>query len=470
MSYRTARPRVLRRAILLFVLICVCSLAPTLSTSQAQTDIRYFPETGHSLRGAFRIAWENNGNVTVFGYPITEEYVSPTTGRVTQYFERARFELIMINDQPYVELGRLGSEITEARIFPKVPPIENTEDRRYVAETEHIVQYGFKTIWERYGEARIFGYPISEEIEEQFPDGVWRTVQYFERARFEYWPERADGDRVLITNLGRVLAPPELVPPIPPEAIPNQPLVIGEPPVSEFVLPDNINAQVVPDRGQPGTVFAFDAFGFEPGEKVGVWVTAPDQSTFDGGFEATANSDGSIVDEGIALFTNETFPEGIWSFNAEGIDSGVQAVGYFLISWDAPPPESQPTDEPPAVEQPAGPDPTLPEPSFDDCEEDPNFANAANFPVLIVGVNKETETATLRNASNEPIDLTGWRLCSLRGSEEQSGIGGVIQSGEVRDFTQDGDEIWSDDNRDDAALYNSFGQLVSYWTDTDDSP
>ncbi|HEU5424150.1 MAG TPA: murein L,D-transpeptidase, partial [Nitrolancea sp.] len=36
----------------------------------------------------------------------------------------------------------------------------------------------------------VFGYPISEEFQEQNPaDGKMYTVQYFERARFEYHPE-----------------------------------------------------------------------------------------------------------------------------------------------------------------------------------------------------------------------------------------------------------------------------------------
>jgi hypothetical protein len=51
--------------------------------------------------------------------------------------------------------------------------------------------FGFKSYWHEYGGLEIFGYPITNEIQE---DGL--TVQYFERARFEWhpgvWPERHD--------------------------------------------------------------------------------------------------------------------------------------------------------------------------------------------------------------------------------------------------------------------------------------
>lgn len=313
---------------LLLLVLLVISLVPAL---QAQSDVRYFPETGHSIRGSFRTFWETNGGLPIFGYPITGEYIASSNGRVTQYFERARFELTEINGQPFVELGRLGIEFTGGRIFPKVPPIPDTPDRRYIYETQHIIQYGFKEIWETRGAERIFGFPISEEIKEVLDNGKWHTVQYFERARFEYWPERAPGDRVLLSNLGAMLVPPELRAPAPPSAPPAAP----QPAPGGPGLPPNINANVIPDVGPPGTVFRFEATGFEPRERVGIWITAPDQATYDAGFQVEADNAGSIIDEGVGLVTNQDFGDGVWSFNAQGVSSGRQAVGYFRISRGA---------------------------------------------------------------------------------------------------------------------------------------
>jgi hypothetical protein len=56
----------------------------------------YFPETKHTLSGKFLQFWQKRGGLAIFGYPISEpfEEASPSDGqtRLTQYFERARFE------------------------------------------------------------------------------------------------------------------------------------------------------------------------------------------------------------------------------------------------------------------------------------------------------------------------------------------------------------------------------------------
>lgn len=329
-----ARSTLTRIAALTLLLGLLFGALPGLS---AQGDVRYFPETGHTLRGAFRSFWEGNGGLSTFGFPITEEYAGPG-GRPTQYFERARFELGEVSGRTQVSLGLLGVEVTQGKIFPKVPPIENTADRRYIPETQHIIQYGFKEIWETRGEVRIFGYPISEEIDEILEDGEWHTVQYFERARFEYWPNFPPGQRVLISHLGRRLAPPERTAPVPPPGAPGQPAPPAPTPAPapQQPLPPSVNASVTPSSGGPGTTFVFDAWGFDPGERVGVWLTAPDQSTFGADFQAEADGSGSIGKDRISITATEDFADGIWSLNAQGVSSKRQAVGYFLITRAAP--------------------------------------------------------------------------------------------------------------------------------------
>jgi hypothetical protein len=54
----------------------------------------------------------------------------------------------------------------------------------YFPETGHNLSNVFRTYWEQNGGVMLFGYPITEEIRE---NGL--TVQYFEKARFEYHPE-----------------------------------------------------------------------------------------------------------------------------------------------------------------------------------------------------------------------------------------------------------------------------------------
>src|SRR5689334_8700977 len=62
----------------------------------AQTDVRYFPETKHTLRGGFLKYWTDHGGLAQQGYPLTEEFQEQSTldGKTytVQYFERAVFE------------------------------------------------------------------------------------------------------------------------------------------------------------------------------------------------------------------------------------------------------------------------------------------------------------------------------------------------------------------------------------------
>jgi hypothetical protein len=55
----------------------------------------YFQETKHTLSGKFLRFWQKRGGLRVFGYPISEpfeELAADGQTRITQYFERARFE------------------------------------------------------------------------------------------------------------------------------------------------------------------------------------------------------------------------------------------------------------------------------------------------------------------------------------------------------------------------------------------
>ncbi len=169
-----------------------------------------FPETGHSLCGGFRAYWEAFGGLAIFGYPITEEFVDPATGRVTQWFERARFEWHpgAFPERYDVLLGLLGRELTqgreEAAPFQPAQPIPGCT---YFPETQHNLCGGFWAYWETFGGLAVYGYPISEEFLEVNPDtGQTYVVQYFERQRFEWhpgeWPERYD---VLLGRLGAQL-------------------------------------------------------------------------------------------------------------------------------------------------------------------------------------------------------------------------------------------------------------------------
>jgi len=88
---------------------------------------------------------------------------------------------------------------------------------RSFPETKHSLNDGFKAFWETNGGLATFGFPVEEEHGESLPnDTMPRTVQRFERARFEYHPEyKGTSYEVELGQLGRerVLVAPSSPPP-----------------------------------------------------------------------------------------------------------------------------------------------------------------------------------------------------------------------------------------------------------------
>jgi hypothetical protein len=76
-------------------------------------------------------------------------------------------------------------------------PAAATEPYRYFPETGRTVAGGFLEFFDAHGGLPTFGYPITDEVVEE-----GRTVQYFERARFEWHPENPLGAQVQLGLLG----------------------------------------------------------------------------------------------------------------------------------------------------------------------------------------------------------------------------------------------------------------------------
>ena len=108
-----------------------------------------------------------------------------------------------------VLLGLLGVQVSSGRIFPPAEDPTTGADTVYFPQVKHTLSGPFLGYWQRYGGLAQFGYPISEPVlERNSTDGKTYTVQYFERARFEFHPEyRGTEAEVLLGLLGLDVLP-----------------------------------------------------------------------------------------------------------------------------------------------------------------------------------------------------------------------------------------------------------------------
>ncbi len=162
---------------------------------------RLVEESGHYVKGWFRIAWEELGGRGTFGLPLSEAFVRLEDGRVVQYFEAAVLvympELAGTGEDwsnksktaralRLIRPVELGHTFTQGRSFPQHENIP--ADGRHFSETGYTLTGEFRRFYEgAYGEWRL-GAPLSEEFIEEI-NGVPTRVQYFQKGRLEVNPE-----------------------------------------------------------------------------------------------------------------------------------------------------------------------------------------------------------------------------------------------------------------------------------------
>jgi hypothetical protein len=171
-----------------------------------------FPQTGQTVSGTFYSYWQTHGGLAQQGYPISGVIgeTSATDGKTytAQYFERAVFEFHPENrGTPYeVLLAHLGTFQYRQKYPGGAPNQRPNTDPGTVTfpETGKRLGGAFLQYWLEHGGLMQQGFPISDEFTEVSPlDGRPYTVQYFERAVFEWHPENAPPNNVLLSHLGR---------------------------------------------------------------------------------------------------------------------------------------------------------------------------------------------------------------------------------------------------------------------------
>jgi hypothetical protein len=157
--------------------------------------VQFFPETGHHVRDDFLRFYKSVPDPgLVFGYPLTEQITSKD-GQLVQYFQRARFELQgALPESQRVQLTPLGRALYQPAGQLQLHNTAGCD----IFPTGYPVCLAFLDFYLAHGGTAQFGYPISPF---EFHDNL--IVQYFERARFEWRADRPEGQRVVLTDLGR---------------------------------------------------------------------------------------------------------------------------------------------------------------------------------------------------------------------------------------------------------------------------
>lgn len=235
------------------------------------------PGITNCVEGRFRQYWEQNGGLPVFGYPISPPamYRTEEGSILVQTFERARFELHPNSPPPYdVLLTRLGFETLKLQgrnpdTFPKVQQQPNC---LFFAQTGHNVcnqeaGNGFRSYWESHGlqdpklnmfgrSLALFGLPLSEATLEKNAAGMMVMTQWFERARFEFYPANPRQSKVLLGLLG------------------NETLAALPPPGGSCAdIPAPVASTISPSCAKLGSAFTVEVAGFAPNQELSYWIT-----------------------------------------------------------------------------------------------------------------------------------------------------------------------------------------------------
>lgn len=192
--------RVIKTGIL-GILVVVLAVMTGPANSQVTHQGLFFPETNCWINGLFLEYYQNAPEPErLFGYPITNEVVDQSTGLHSQYFERARLDLLAVGGTQVVVAAPLGRLLYQ----PGSPQLEmetNTPACRRVETADGIffVCHAFLDFYTRHNGEVFLGAPISNvEVE------GGRFVQYFEKARLEWQPDNASGAVAWVSDLGRM--------------------------------------------------------------------------------------------------------------------------------------------------------------------------------------------------------------------------------------------------------------------------
>lgn len=321
---------------------------------------------------------------------------------------------------------RLLFAVAVLALLPFATPVQAQADQRCFAETGQCIGGPIRAYWERNGGLAVFGFPITAQAAETI-EGRPLQVQWFERDRLEIQPDgRVTAGRLGVERLEQ----------------------LGTPWQQGIGAPAGSGCTAFPETGHQ-VCGAFAAYWRANGglERFGFPVTGVFTAELEG-----------------RPYSVQYFERRRFEFHPE-IGPDAVLLGLLgrevLTGRQGQPQPIAPQPQPP-IPPPSAPQP--PAPSYNNCQADPNAGAAPNFPVKIIAIDKGAETVTLQNVSGEAVSLDGWIMCSIKGNQQHP-VGGSLAPGETRRFPGPAGTIWSNSDKDDGALYNAQGQLISYWND-----
>ena len=254
--------------LLLSVVVFGLSRAVTAQSS----DSIYVAETGHWIWGDFLTMYNSSADpLLLFGYPITDDFTDPISDNRVQYFQKVRFDLVDTQQGQLVDIAPLGRLL----YVPGAPLADIAQEGPTCRgfESGFSVCYAFLQFYDANNGGIFFGDPISGV---EVIDG--RYMQYFENVRMEWWPDRPSGQRVILTDLGRLyfdkfVSNPDFLKSDPPA---NSAGNLIKPITRVFVLHSLIGA----GESQTVYVIAQDQY-LRPldGAQVGVTLSFPDKTS-----------------------------------------------------------------------------------------------------------------------------------------------------------------------------------------------
>ena len=186
----------LRTIVVVVTLFLASSLGIDGSYAQNTQGAEYYPQYGHYVRGEFLAKYNSVPNAReLFGLPISVAFISPSSGKLVQYFEKVRFEG---GRDSSVQISNLGELVRETMLAN--PALESYAGCQMFQETGFEVCHAFLKFFNANGGVSQFGFPISNI--ERRADG--QLVQYFQKALLEHRAALPPGKRIVVAELGRI--------------------------------------------------------------------------------------------------------------------------------------------------------------------------------------------------------------------------------------------------------------------------